>query len=431
MYKYILTAFIAVCWAIVGCNKGQDFIDNTASFPLGWKSVDSFPLISYTVKDTSGRIVNVKTCPLGTEINASFGKMQSSFYANFQTTLSSASLTFASVDSAYLILPIVTSTPYIGTPSNLDIQVYELTEALETSISSKRDNYAHSASSVGSLSNYTPNYRDSIPDIGGKLAASIKVPLSGQLIARLIAPGSYSDDIAFQAAFKGLYITTGGKDINGFVMINQTSSLKIRIAGKTSSGESKVSDFSTGGTNSVTVNQYLHESNSTAANAAANADKMQGDQKAYAAGIFGYFNRIRLPELSEFSTNKRIFKAELSVYVIDTLYEATDGLGLLFLDTVTGSELNIEDQVRNLNFYSSTKDTLIGGVYAKRFTFNIGTQINYILAGLARGRFINVYSYPTIDNLKYSDLLPIQTVLGGNRGMQPFAPKLTLFYTDK
>ena len=98
MHNKVLMITSVIGVMLFSCNKGENFIDNTSSFPLGWKSSDSLPVIAYNMKDTVARIVNVGTCPLGVEVNPNFGKLKSSLYINFETTLSSVSFSFASID---------------------------------------------------------------------------------------------------------------------------------------------------------------------------------------------------------------------------------------------------------------------------------------------------------------------------------------------
>jgi hypothetical protein len=417
---------------LFSCNKGENFIDNTSSFPLGWKSSDSLPVVAYNMKDTVARIVNVGTCPLGVEVNPNFGKLKSSLYINFETTLSSVSFSFASIDSAVLILPYYRTIPTYGTVSSIDISAYELTEALETSTSSKKDNYTFNPVAVGQKLGYKPNYTDSVVDGNGKISPSIRIPLSLALAQKIIAPGSYADNASLQAVFRGLHIAASDADVNGFLMILTNNECQVKIYGKNALGENILSVLASGGNNSTAVNKYERDLSSAAQTASTNSDKVLGDDKLYNMGLASYYTQLRLPNLAGFSKDKSIFKAELSLYTIDSSFAKSPGIGLLFQDSLSGTEFLIEDQSRLSGFLISTKDTTINGIQARRYTYNLGLHCNNILSGFIRGHKINIYSYPlTTGGAKFSNFLPSQVVMAGSKAVQPLRPKLTLYYIDK
>jgi hypothetical protein len=419
---------------IASCKKGDDFIDSTSQFPFGWKSTDSFNIITYNQLDTIGNIVNMGTSPLGTVIDANFGKMQTGFFANFQTTLSSTSFSFVSIDSAVLVLPYFTAIPKYGKVDQpLDIYVYEVTEDIESSSSSKRMNYAYNPTVVGSRLSYTVNTTDSVQDGTGKSAPSIRISLSLALANKLIAKGTYIDDIDFQTVFKGLYVKPGANSTNGFVMIGLNSDLRIKIYGKNSSNMAITSEFITGNTRSTTVNQFSHDATSTAYSASAAANKITGDAKLYNCGIFGYYTQIQIPDISTFAVNKEIFKAELTFYSLDTGFIASSDLGIMYIDSARGGEVSLLDDYYNLNHKVSIKDTIIQGTPTRRFVYNIGMHLTSILVRTVKNNKFNLYSAPLISNSsttsKLSNFLPSRIVLAGN--MQPLTPKLTLYYINK
>lgn len=432
MHKKFLMIASVIGVMLFSCNKGENFIDNTSSFPLGWKSNDSLPVIAYNMKDTVARIVNVGTCPLGVEVNPNFGKLKSSLYINFETTLSSVSFSFASIDSAVLVLPYYRTIPAFGTVSSIDISAYELTEALETSIASKKDNYAFNPVSVGQKLGYKPNYTDSVIDGTGKISPSIRIPLSNALAQKIIAPGSYADNASLQAVFRGLFISASDADVNGFLMILTNNECQVKIYGKNALGENILSVLASGGNNSTAVNKYERDLSSMAHTSSVNADKVLGDDKLYNMGLASYYTQLRLPNLASFSKDKSIFKAELSFYTIDSSFTKSPGLGLLFQDSVSGTEFLIEDQSKLSGFLISAKDTTINSIQARRYTYNLGLHCNNILSGFIRGNNINVYSYPlTTSGAKFSNFLPSQVVMAGSKAVQPLRPKLTLYYIDK
>lgn len=425
----------AMSLTIVSCNKGEDFIDSTSSFPFGWKSVDSFDIIGYNIQDTLGGVVNQGSCPLGVTMDASFGLVQSSFYTNFQTTLSSTNFTFAQVDSIVLVLPFLNSIPKYGaTNAPMNISVYELTEALETSSTSRKQDYSYSATPIGTKIGYQINTQDSITEILGKIGPAIRIPLDISFANKIIAKGSYVDDAEFQSIIRGVYVTCDQSPTNGFAMIALSTDLKIRIYGKNSTGSSVASDVISGGVRTTTVNRYSQDVSSAARTAALNANKTTGDAKLYCHGLYGYYSSLVIPSLSNFYKDKEVFKAELTLYSIDTGLVATSDLGFLFIDSLRSmTEVSVLDDLYSQRFRVSVKDTMISGTYVRRYVYNLGMHLNAINSKQVVGNTFHVYPSAVIHSssasTKISNLLPSRLVLAGN--MQPLKPKLTLYYVDK
>ena len=416
MHKIFLLAS-AFSLAILSCKKGDDFIDNTAQFPLGWKSSDSFQIIAYNMKDTLGNIMNVGTTQFGTLIDPNFGKVQAGFFANFQTTLNSTSFSFSSIDSAVLVLPYLSGIPKYGKCDQpFDIYVYELTEALETTSTSKRMNYNYDANPVGTKLGYTANTSDSVLDGSSLSAPSIRINLSSSFASKLTTR-SYTDDADFQSVFRGLYIKPGNNSTNGFLMINLGTSLRIKIYGKNSSGTPVLSEFQTGGTKSTTVNQFTHDNSSIAYSASQTPNTVSGDAKLYNHGVFGYYSQLVLPNITDFGKNKEIFKAQLTLYSLDTGFQGSSELGIMYIDSVRNREAATYDDLYKLNHRESVKDTVIAGIPTRRFVYNIGMHINGMISGQLPGRKFNLYSAPLANtssgSSKFSNLLPSRIILAG------------------
>lgn len=423
--------FLTVMTCFISCNKGSDFIDESATFPLGWKMTDSIPLLAYNVDDTLGRIVNTGSAPLGTEINSSFGKLTCGFYSSFQTTLTSTSFSFTRVDSAFLILPYSQLLPTYGYPTTLDVNVYEVTEDISKDINSKKNDYTYNSTLVGQLTNGVIKSSDSLSDFEGKSIPGLKVPLTSALINKLLAPGSYADDIAFQTIFKGLYVTSSSRDQNGMALIQTSSGMKIKIYGRNASNDTISSEFNTGN-NTGTVNQYQFDPASIAANAVVAADKIGGDATIYSQGLYGSYGELIIPDLKSFAQNKSIFKAELTMYIIDTGMNLNPGIGILHYDSFTKAETRVEDEGRSFKYIVVNKDTVIGGQFVKKVTYNIGLHLSQILTGKYKGGTFRLYSYPILSNgSKFVNFIPSQSGIVGSKGMQPLAPKLSLYYVEK
>lgn len=427
---YLLSAFLI----LNSCSKeGSDFIDDTSNFPLNWKPDSSYNAIGYNTLDSIRAIRNTSVAPFGTRVGANFGTFRSSFYASYQTTLTSKSFGFSSVDSIVLIIPYFSSTPKYGPcDQQFNVEVYEMTEGLETDPNSKKVSYAISPTILGSKNNFIPNTSDSVLDGGVKTAPAMRITLNNSLATKIIAPGTYASDADFQNILKGLYVrSSSNSTTNGFVMLSIASDNVLRIYGKNTTGTQITADFTTGGSSSPTVNEYLHDNSSPAKIASLNANTTAGDNLLYSHGLNGYVPVINLPDLTEFSKNKSIFKAELSLYVLDTgIYDAGN-LGLMYLDTTGTKEFVLPDELYKKGFLVSAKQINIGGQTYKEYKYNIGMHLNRVLTNPSISKKIRIYSAPLLlsNNVtKFSDFIPTSVVIGGTG--HPAKPKLKLYYTE-
>lgn len=427
---YLLSAFLF----LYSCSKeGSDYIDDTSTFPLNWKPDSSYNAIGYNTIDSIRAIRNTSVVPFGTRVDANFGTFRSSFYASYQTTLTSKSFGFSSVDSIVLVIPYFSNTPKYGPCDQpFSLEVYEMTEGIETDPNSKKISYAYSPTLLGSKNNFIPNTKDSVLDGGVKTAPAIRITLNNSLATKIIAPGTYASDAEFQNILKGLYVrSSSNSTTNGFVMLSIASDNVLRIYGKNTSGVQITADFTTGGSSSPTVNEYIHDNNSQAKIASLNANTTAGDNLLYSHGLNGYVPVISLPDLTNFSKNKSIFKAELSIYVIDTGIFDAGNLGLMYLDTTGTKEFVLPDELHKKGFLVSTKYINIGGQTYKEYKYNIGMHLNRVLTNPSISKRIRIYSAPLLlsNNVtKFSDFIPTSIVIGGTG--HTAKPKLKLYYTD-
>jgi Domain of unknown function (DUF4270) len=434
-HKLFKTIFsLSILFFIYSCSKdGTDFIDDTNTIPLGAKVDSSFGIIGFNTIDSIRSIRNTSVVPFGTKVDASFGTFRSSFYASYQTTLTSKTFGFSSVDSIVLIIPYFSNTPKYG-PCNqpFNVEVYEMTEGIETDPNSKKVSYAYSPLLLGSKNNFIPNISDSVFDGGIKTSPAIRITLNNSLASRIIAPGTYASDAEFQNVLKGLYVrSSSNNSTNGFVMLSIASDNVLRIYGKNTGGNAITADFTTGGSSSPTVSEYLHDNSSQAKITSLNTNVTSGDNLLYSHGLNGYVPVITLPNLTDFSKNKSIFKAELSIYILDTGVYNAGNLGLMYLDTTSTKEFVLPDELHRKGFLISTKDVTISGQTYKEYKYNIGMHLNRVLTNSSISKKIRIYSAPLLLSssvTKFSDFIPTSVIIGG--GGHSAKPKLKLYYTD-
>lgn len=430
--QYLIIYFLCVIF-LSSCSKdGGSYLDDTSSFPFGWKVDQMSNIIGTNSFDSIRAIRNTSVTAFGTSVDNSYGTFRASFFASYQTTLTSKSFNFSSIDSIVLILPYFASnSQYGGLNRPMSIEVYEMTESIDTDPNSKKKTYAYSTSVIGSKLNFVPAPKDSVIEGTRNVAPSIRIPLNSALAARLVAPGSYANDADFQAIFKGLYVrSSANTSTNGFVMLSLGSDNVIRIYGKNTSGTEVTADFSTGGSSSTTISEYIHDHTSLAYSASFNSNSATGDNILYSHGLNGYVPTIRIPDIKSYAKNKSIFKAELSIYSIDTGLFTTSSLGLMYLDT-NKLEFVLPDELYKKGYEISTKDTLIGGQSCREYKFNIAMYLNRWINSNNMTGSIRVYSAPLIINsgvTKFSDFLPTRTIIGGTGHLAQ--PSLKIYYTE-
>jgi hypothetical protein len=414
------------------CSKGTDFVDNNA-FPVGWASVDTFTLNTQNVKDTLPLIANILFCPLGADLSSDYGLTLTGFYANYETTTSSQSFSFSSIDSTVLIVPYYTTNTYnTNGPADkpYNIAVYELTEALDINTANTPKDYSYTPTPIGSLSNYYLNLTDSLYDDTLKIPASLRVRLSDAFGNKLIAPGSYADLTSFRNVFKGVYLkVNNSSSTNGFAFLVLNSSNRIKIYGKNSSGARISSEFNLG-SNSLSINSYKNDQNSKAALAALNS-KITGDETLFLSGVGGNFAKLQLPtSIKNFAKSYDIFKAELQFYVLDTGYRLTSKLGIT-LDSNLYRVIN--DEYISSSYRYAPTDTLIGGKNYKVLKYNIGSFVNSFISSNSGNGTLNISACPNVfltsGTIRSSIYYPTRLTLGGSASN--LKPKLKLFYIPK
>ncbi len=409
------------------CSKGDAF-ESSEDFPLNWQMTDTFQLICNNAKDTQSIFKNLGYCALGVATDGNFGQTTAGYYASYETTLSSSSFSFASVDSIILIAPYVSK---IGACDKaIDLAVYELTENIIDSTSNTYKEYAINNAPIGALNQFIPNTTDSVYDGSSKIGPALRIPLSLSFAQKLIAPGSYADAAAFRNVFKGLYLTaTSINSSNGFIFIDITFRNRIKIYGKNASGTAITSEFITGSTNSITLNHSRNAQNSTAQTAATNTSA-SGDNLLYLMGTNGFFSKINIPDLKEFTKNNTIFKAELEFSVVDTGFSKVNQLGMTYYFPNDKKEYSIDDQVYKETLYSPALYTENG---VMKYKFNIVHFLNKNISNGITAQEMRLFASRVLISggniTKLSLYNPNRVVLSGKGSAS--APKLKLYYVKK
>lgn len=419
-----ILAIIAVLFSIYSCDKASDFQDGTQTFPLGWKSVDTFTLTTSNVLDTIGGIHNLGFFPLGNTIDNDFGFVKTGAYLEFQPKLN-IQHTIATTDSVVLYMPFLSNSSIGQSNVPVTINVFELSENLDDNILNKKNVYTVNSSPIGTLNSYTYNFTDSIVDGLGKVQPGVKVVLNNSVVARILQDVTYETVDKFQQNFKGIYVTTsGGGNTNGYVLFDVNSNFKIKIYGKDAAGLAVEYDFVAGGSNATLINQYLHDNTSIA------RTNLATKNKVYLSSLFGQYGEINMQNLSAFVKGKNVFKAELILNSIDTSFLASSNLGLLVYDSSSSSsEVSIPDQFYGKGFNISENDIILSGQPVRQYKYNVGYLINS-----TNDKSYKLRLYPSDVVIgsqtitKTSNFLPSRAVVAGSNNS--LKPKLIIYYTE-
>ena len=406
------------------CSKSSDFTSSD-SFPFDWMINDTFEILGSTKRSTEHSLRNLRICALGIADDANFGLTKAGFYADYETTLTSTSFSFTSIDSIRLIIPI--SSKLGAMDQSIDLAVYELTERIVASKADTFKEYTYNNTPIGQKSNVIINFKDSVTDGTFKIGPSITIPLNISFANKLIAKGSYASQEEFKTVLNGLLvIPTSSSSTNGMAMIQLSSSNKIKIYGKNNAGQSIISEFITGGTNSTTVNYSKNSYNGTAETMINQPSSSQNN--FYLMGTRGYYGELNIPNINAFIKNNNIFKAELELTVSDTGF-FTPKIGLVYYDSIKKTEQSLDDYYINPSKFMPGVQNING---TRKFVFNISYFINK-MASQNSAFTIRIYSNEIEDNsflkFNFSKLYPNRIVIAGNN--QANKPKLKLYYVKK
>jgi len=421
--KIYYLCFLSIVF-LQSCSKSSDFTSSD-SFPFDWMINDSFEIVGSTKRSTENSLRNLRICALGVADDANFGLTKSGFYADYETTLTSTSFSFTSIDSIRLIIPISSKLGVVD--QAMDLAVYELTERIVASKADSFIEYAYNNTPIGQKSNVIVNFKDSVIDGTFKIGPSITIPLSVSFANKLIAKGSYASQEEFKTVLNGLLVVpTSSSPTNGMAMIQLSSSNKIKIYGKNNAGQSIISEFITGSTNSTTVNYSKNSYNGTAESMINLPSSSQNNM--YLMGTRGYYGELKVPNINAFVKNNNIFKAELELTVSDTGFFIPK-IGLVYYDSIKKTEQALDDYYVNPSKFIPGIQNVNG---TKKYIFNISYFINK-MASQNSAYTLRIYSNEIEDNsflrFNFSKLYPNRIVIAGNNQMNK--PKLKLYYVKK
>ncbi len=362
---------------------------------LGITVSDSSSIFMYTQRVDSIRTYNDQYKYLGSVLDPVFGRTDASIYTNFSISNNLTNLSFGAdpvLDSAVMMIRCLGQ--FVGdTATKLDYQVYLLNENITPSTAYYTSK--HFQRSANSISTGTAKLK--IINNYPYLAIPIDYNL-GQYI--LQTPSNLTNNTAFQAAYKGFYITTSNTstlsavnrgaikrydlddDLSGVILYYHN--------GSTPNSKGKSFQFSFSNSDAMRLNHFDHNYAAGAVNnlyeqitGAGTADTLKGAVNVYLNSFGGTRTRIYLPFLESFadSQNVSISRAELIIKVDETNgfspnYSYPSELALLACSS-TGAEELVWDMLETSDFikYSGDYDAT-----NKQYKFNIARQMQRIIS---------------------------------------------------
>jgi hypothetical protein len=397
----------------------------------------------YTQKVESVRSYNDRNKYLGSNIDPIFGRTDAGIYTNFSISNNLTNLSFGSnpvLDSAEIVIRYTGE--YKGdTATSLTFQVHVLSQNLD-------------ATASYSTSNTIPYSTSLISNVVGTVkprgdAVCLVLPFDNNLADYILKTNSnLTNNIAFQNAYKGLYITTENSPLSGagsgsircFDLDDAFSGINIYYHdGNSASSKGQKFLFSFSGSDALRFN---HIKNDYTKGATQNLFEqltenesiatIKANSNVYLNSFGGTRTKIYLPYLKNFtdSQNVSINRAELIIKVDDVFspynisYGYPANLALIACREDSTEEL-VYDQLEASDFVK------YGGNYDatnKQYVFNIARQVQKIVTDkISNYGFYLVNASPSVASVARRDNRLPRVVFGGKTNSN-FQPKFKVTY---
>jgi len=404
---------------------------------LGITISDTASIYMHTQKVDSTRTYNDQYKYLGSTIDPLLGRTDASIYTNFSITNNLTNVSFGAnpvLDSAEMIIKYLGN--FLGdTATNLNFDVYLLNEQIQTATTyyTNKD-FTISTVKVGSYSGKIRT-RDGEP--------CLVIPIDknfGQQV--LQTESNLTNNIAFQNAYKGFFITTKNTtlttstgSIRRFDLDHISSGVKLYYHdgnSTVSKGESFL--FSFRGVDGLRTNRIAHDYTAAVQSVKDQINKTdttQGNNNVFINCFGGTRTRVYLPYIDNFIDSQyvSINRAELIVKVDGLVsnnnnYAEPVKLALIACNS-SGTEELVWDQVETTDFIK------YGGSYDavnKQYTFNIARQMQQIITNkITNYGFYLVNADPNRSVVARRDNRLERVVLGGKNNIT-YKPKFKVTY---
>lgn len=399
------------------CQKEPNVAGNANGDNL--EKIDSTKFVSYTVESDARDALNEADVPLGKIVDARFGEVLSSFYAQLRlTTTSFEPGANAALDSIVLVLSI--DDTYGPLTNALDFEVYKLTEDLDADeIYTSEVSLNTDATIIGGLNGFVYNNQ-----------STLNIPMEaafGNELLSLFGTTSAESNVDFLDYLKGIYVTvnsnSGGDGHFDLDLTNAATALKLYYTSDAvaDSVYSYLIDDQ-----ALRVNQYEIDYTGTELEQALN-DATNDDEVLMLGGFNTSKAVIELPDLS-YLQGVVVNQAKLSFFQSDYGDAANTGYELPSYLFLSAGKANDTLQYF-LSDYSSSNPTLYGGsielveengITTNAYSYRIPRFIQRVIDQETEMEFLN------LEILNYNNGNKVK--LGGSK--HPNLPmKLEILYT--
>ncbi len=410
---------------------------------VGVTITDSVSLYMFTQKINEVRSYNDQYKFLGSNQDPIFGRTDASIYTNFSISNNLTNLTFGAnpvLDSAEIVIRFIGDV--IGdTTTNLTFEVHTLNQKLNgTATYSTNSTIPYASSKVSTL----------IGTIRPRgTGACLVLPLDNNLAEYILKTNTnLTNNIAFQNAYKGFYITTansslgapGSGSIRRFDLDDALSGVNIYYHdGNSASSKGQKFQFSFAGSDALRFNHITHNYTSGATQnlfdqltGTENVALQKGNDNVYLNNFGGTRVKIYLPYLKNFtdSQNVSISRADLIIKVDEnispysTKYGYPPSLALIACSS-DGTEELVYDQLEASDFVK------YGGNYDatnKQYVFNIARQVQKIVTNkISNYGFYLVNALPNVAYVARRDSR-LQRIVFGGKNNANFKPVFKVTY---
>jgi hypothetical protein len=209
---------------LFSCKKQDNnvFLTNEGTLGFdGYSYNDSLTLLTKTVREDSIKTDSLSHNLIGIINDQTFGKYEAISFFQFKIPQLDKVISTETLDSAVLFIQFTSKTAYYGDlNSSTSFKVYELSEAMNSSVSHSNQSYTYNPTEVGSFVGKF-QLEDSVPimELGKpiKMAPGISIKLSSALASKLFNASSanLSSQENFLQFFNGLAIVPDANPSSG------------------------------------------------------------------------------------------------------------------------------------------------------------------------------------------------------------------------
>jgi hypothetical protein len=234
----VLTLLFGLIILVSSCNRKKENVYFDSQGTLGYDGfsyTDTLALLTRTVREDSLKTDSLSHNLIGAINDPFFGNYAASSFFQFSLPQLNKVISTEKLDSVILMMQYTSSIAYYGDlQSNVSLNVYELSEAMGTSVTHSNQTYNHFPNVIGTFNgNFNPKDLTSVK-LGNRFVlvpATLKIKLSNDMATKLFNANStdLSTKDNFKNFFKGIAVKPNGNSgsIAAFNMLGAHSMIRI------------------------------------------------------------------------------------------------------------------------------------------------------------------------------------------------------------